>query len=45
MNVTGSGDFNDVPGQRNIGGIIARAYLCTLNISGIAINGYFISHS
>ena len=45
MSVTGSGDLNDISLQRNIGGIIARAYSCKVNISGVAINGYSISHS
>ena len=40
MSVTGTSDFSNVANQRNIGGIIARAYQCKVNISGIAINGY-----
>ena len=45
ISVESQTDVNNVNNQPNIGGIIARANLCKVNISGIAINGYYISHT
>ena len=45
ISVTGTSDYNYRDGFRNIGGIIARASGCVVNISGVALNGYSISHT
>ena len=46
MSITGTSDIgNNYLSMRNFGGIIARATLCDIRLTGIAINGYQASHS